>query len=452
MGLQTGISRLGTSTSTYSTHYYLTPKRQVILAVLVLIAVATLSISRRSIPLSSTVDAVSQWATTNLKHQQHQLEDSTLSNLQSNSPLDTLTSTNNHLTKQGAAQNATLLILVSPHTDIQLTLLPTLRNIEEKFNNKLKYPIQLLVDGSLPGDDVLRETEIATDGRARWSLITKEQGWGPPSHITQTGIDESIGELGFSLGYRNMCRFYSGFFWDHPAVRGYEYIWRLDTGVRFWCELDFDPIAEMNSLGKKYAYSILSTEGSKWTTNLWETTHEFLNDHPEWREEENMAAAMLEERRKEKEGEWNMRIVYNNFEISHRSIWESPRYLSYFKHLDSQGGIYYDRWGRPSLFLLPDHLKPTFLTTILSLVLLTGDAPIHTLALSYLFPAQIWHDLSRRIGYQHDLVPFFCPKEEAEGVGKCDCEPKGGWSVNGKSRPRPVRVGRPTAHGRAVSA
>lgn len=40
----------------------------------------------------------------------------------------------------------------------------------------------------------------------------------------------------FHLG-RNMVRFHSGFIWKHPAVASFEYLWRLDEGARFWCDL-----------------------------------------------------------------------------------------------------------------------------------------------------------------------------------------------------------------------
>jgi Glycolipid 2-alpha-mannosyltransferase len=34
-----------------------------------------------------------------------------------------------------------------------------------------------------------------------------------------------------------MCRFYSGFFWRHPAIIQYDWIWRLDSDIVFHCDV-----------------------------------------------------------------------------------------------------------------------------------------------------------------------------------------------------------------------
>lgn len=34
-----------------------------------------------------------------------------------------------------------------------------------------------------------------------------------------------------------MCRFFAMWHYKHPAVRPYDYIFRLDDGIRFHCEL-----------------------------------------------------------------------------------------------------------------------------------------------------------------------------------------------------------------------
>jgi len=69
------------------------------------------------------------------------------------------------------------------------------------------------------------------------------------------------------------------------------------------------------------------------------------------------------------EGDYNMQMYYNNFEVSSTHLWQSKAYQDFFEYLDRTGGILLRRWG---------------------------DSPIRTLALAVLFPdARIeqWHGL-----------------------------------------------------------
>ena len=37
--------------------------------------------------------------------------------------------------------------------------------------------------------------------------------------------------------------FYGGFAYSHPALRDFDYFWRLDSNVRYLCVPPFDPAA-----------------------------------------------------------------------------------------------------------------------------------------------------------------------------------------------------------------
>ncbi len=44
---------------------------------------------------------------------------------------------------------------------------------------------------------------------------------------------------------RFMCRYFSGFFFRHPLLDGFEYYWRMEPKVRYFCNLPQDPFAYM---------------------------------------------------------------------------------------------------------------------------------------------------------------------------------------------------------------
>ncbi|GAA6060450.1 hypothetical protein JCM10212_000043 [Sporobolomyces blumeae] len=301
--------------------------------------------------------------------------------------------------------NATIVILVNPFSNFYQALLPTLTNIEERFNRRLGYPIQLLTDGQLPPQAVMDRTAWITSGKATWSLVTESQGWGPPEWITQEQIDKSTKEIGFSVGYRNMCRFYSMFHFDHPAVKPYEYIWRLDEGINFHCQLMEDPIELMKRDKAQYGFSQIEIEAPFVIPTLWETTLSFLEESKAkekgWIPDRNWQELISEDGLKT----YSRKMFYNNFEIVHRSFFGSEPYQEYVKYLDKAGGFYTERWG---------------------------DAPIRTIATALFLERREFHDFSGMTGYQHDNPAFVCPDKPW-----CDCNPDKSlqnWNGNWKAK------------------
>lgn len=59
---------------------------------------------------------------------------------------------------------------------------------------------------------------------------------------------------GSSVSYRNMCRFNSGFFYRHPLLADYDYYWRVEPDVKFFCDVAYDPFLTMKDNGYKCAY------------------------------------------------------------------------------------------------------------------------------------------------------------------------------------------------------
>ena len=45
--------------------------------------------------------------------------------------------------------------------------------------------------------------------------------------------------------YHHMCRYYSGFFHKHPLLAEFDYYWRMEPDVHYYCDLDYDPFLYM---------------------------------------------------------------------------------------------------------------------------------------------------------------------------------------------------------------
>lgn len=94
---------------------------------------------------------------------------------------------------------------------------------------------------------------------------------------------ESQGDRGIMYGnmpsYHSMCRFYSGYFFEHPLVKKLDWYWRVEPEVDFYCDLTYDPFIEMEKHGKKYGYTIAIKELIDTVPNLFRYTKKFIRDN-----------------------------------------------------------------------------------------------------------------------------------------------------------------------------
>lgn len=295
-------------------------------------------------------------------------------------------------------QSAVILILCR-NSDLA-DLLPTLDSYEKKFNSRFKYPYLLLNNEEFDGQfvqAVQRKIRSWSNAKVEFGLVPQEH-WSYPEHIDQERAAD--GRLlykergtvyGDSESYRFMCRYYSGFFYDHPLILKYQYYWRVEPGVKFLCKIPVDPFRQMHEQDKKYGYLIQIQEIPETIPTLWRTTQEFMDANPHLVDHNSNALEAF----KHSDSQYNQCHFWSNFEIADLSFFRSPPYRKYFAHLDAAGGFFYERWG---------------------------DAPIHTLAVGmFLRHEQVLY--FDDIGYRH--APFnHCPVDAQWRIDQqCDCDP-----------------------------
>ncbi|KAF8588714.1 glycosyltransferase family 15 protein [Ramaria rubella] len=289
---------------------------------------------------------------------------------------------NGRITYNEPKPNAAIIMLISPSrmTEAMMALL----NIEDRFNRRLKYPYVLLTEYNIT-HETRRKVDWITEGRATFADLPKDM-WGVPEFLDRKKIDQSIESIGFTSEYRSMCRFYSGFFWRHPAVAQYDWIWRLDTDIEFHCDVPYDPFLRMRTAKALYGFVQLTGDVLYVQPSLAANVSAFLAAHPHLIRRDANNAFSWRDVEKAFRGEagnedWTVNVFYNNWEISHRSLWSSELYTSFFEYLDNAGGFFYERWG---------------------------DAVVHTHGVSMsLRPDQVLH--FEDMGYEHQHWPYDCP-------------------------------------------
>ncbi|KAG9048687.1 alpha 1,2-mannosyltransferase 2.4.1 [Tulasnella sp. UAMH 9824] len=284
-------------------------------------------------------------------------------------------------------------------------VLESIKMMEDRFNRKFGYPYVFLNEQPFTSDFIKYTSDIIST-KAEYGVIPPEQ-WYQPEWIDEERAAKGRWTLqqkniiyGESVPYRNMCRFNSGFFFRHPLMLKYDYYWRIEPGVKYFCDLDYDPFLFMKDNNKVYGFTISLYEFSETIETLWQTVKDFIHKYPDLISEDNAMRFLSDDG-----GEtYNLCHFWSNFEIGDLNFWRSPAYMTFFEHLEKAGGFYYERWG---------------------------DAPVHSIGAALLARKDQLHFFND-IGYKHD--PFMhCPTGLPHTKGKCWCDQKENFDYDGYS-------------------
>ncbi|KAJ2442867.1 hypothetical protein GGF42_006819 [Coemansia sp. RSA 2424] len=246
----------------------------------------------------------------------------------------------------------------------------TMRQLEDRFNGKYHYPYLFLNDEPFT-DEFMQTIAASTTSNVTFALIPRDH-WSVPEFIDETRAAAARQQMaannviyGGSLSYRHMCRFNSGFFYKHPLLQSVDWYWRVEPGVDFYCDLDYDPFKYMEDNGKLYSFVIALKELELTIPSLWDHALEFMLAN-------NITSDLMSFFVTEAGG-YNLCHFWSNFEIASLNWLRSPAYDEFFRALDHAGGFFMERWG---------------------------DAPVHSIAAGMLLNYDQVHFFDD-IGYKH---------------------------------------------------
>ncbi|CCX12897.1 glycolipid 2-alpha-mannosyltransferase-domain-containing protein [Pyronema domesticum] len=283
--------------------------------------------------------------------------------------------------------SATLLSLVR-NSELD-GILQSMKDLEETWNHKFNYPWTFINDVEFT-KEFKEKTQAMTKAECFYHTIPASD-WDIPSWIDPELMSESadlLVENGVQYArmnsYHQMCRWNSGRFYHHPALQNYRWYWRVEPGVHFFCDIDYDVFRYMEDNDKSYGFVINIYDSPESIETLWPQTLEFLAEHPEYIHPNNAMGWLTDSKNRpehnRKANGYSTCHFWSNFEIADMGFWRGEAYEAYFKHLDRAGGFFYERWG---------------------------DAPVHSIGLG-LFEDKDKIHWFRDIGYQH--IPYFnCP-------------------------------------------
>ena len=297
--------------------------------------------------------------------------------------------------------NATIISLVR-NSELE-DLLTSVKDLERTFNSKFHYPWTFFNDEPFTSEFKEGVRSAIKGAQVRFEQVPSEH-WSTPPWINHDLWVESAKMLAEKkvqyadkISYRQMCRWNSGIFPQHPALKDYKYYWRVEPHVHFFCDIDYDVFRFMQDHNKTYGFTINLYDSPDSIPSLWPETQKFLAD-PENAKlvHKNSAKDWVTDMahrpdNNHKANGYSTCHFWSNFEIGDLDFWRSEPYMRYFNHLDRSGGFFYERWG---------------------------DAPVHSIALG-LFEDKSKIHWFRDIGYQH--IPFFnCPRRPPGKCKGCD--------------------------------
>lgn len=301
------------------------------------------------------------------------------------------------LSKIYTRQNAVILVLCR-NGDLK-GMLNSLADFEKMFNSVYKYPYVFLNDDVFT-DDFKESIKRSVSSTVEFGQLTKSQ-WGPPPWIDKNKMEKNFEIMksknvvyGGSLSYRNMCRFFAGHFYKHDLVLKYDYYWRIEPDVKFFCKLSYDPFDLLADNNKLYGFVISINEYMETIPSLWKITLKFLKSNLDILKNKKIMKFIFNEN-----NDYNGCHFWSNFEIANFKVFRNELYEKFFQYLDESGGFYYERWG---------------------------DAPIHTLAAILFLNKDEIHYFDD-IGYQHGMFKY-CPVDRRKNQN-CNCDPKENYNV-----------------------
>ncbi|KZP01849.1 glycosyltransferase family 15 protein [Calocera viscosa TUFC12733] len=322
-------------------------------------------------------------------------------------------------------ENGTILLLVR-EADLP-QLLPTLRNFEHRFNARFRYPYVLLSAPDEPPFSAHFRAKIAEavhpGATLEFGTVPREH-WRIPDWLDEEEVRQGFAkqaakgvQYGGREGYHHMCRFYSGLFARHELLQKYEWYWRLEPGVRFYCSVTYDPFRFLAQRNQTYGFVITLIDDLNTLPSLFPTVERYVQ------ESGTVPTDMWDFFTRAKNGQKGYSASFpplpfllaapclsllklegkylpvnadrchfwTNFEIGHLPFFRSQPYQDLFDALDRSGGFYTERWG---------------------------DAPVRTIALGLLEGADKVHYFED-FAYRHDWF-MHCPERKELG---CECVP-----------------------------
>jgi hypothetical protein len=215
-------------------------------------------------------------------------------------------------------------------------LIESIKLLSKNFLFDYPYPVLILEDDLTESDKENIKKSIENENIKSLLQFVKINFLIPKSlDLNENLYNPPLSD--FKMGYRNMCRFFSGEIFNFNVLQNYDFIWRLDSDSFILDKIDYDIFKFMEKNKKVYAYiSEYSYDQPFVVEGLFELTKKFI---------ESTNTNVNPVLQKSLSYNWNNEIFYTNFEIMDTRFFKNSGYMNYYKFIDETNNIFYKRWG-----------------------------------------------------------------------------------------------------------
>lgn len=121
-------------------------------------------------------------------------------------------------------------------------VIQSLKSVERHFNRWYHYPYVFLNDGDF-NETFKKTVQQYTSSTIEFGKIPPDM-WGYPDWADVETAKEGIRQQGDAAimyggieSYHHMCRFYSGFFYKHELLQKYDWYWRVEPDIKYFCDI-----------------------------------------------------------------------------------------------------------------------------------------------------------------------------------------------------------------------
>ncbi|CUM67750.1 uncharacterized protein PRCAT00005455001 [Priceomyces carsonii] len=273
--------------------------------------------------------------------------------------------------EDGGRPRATMLAVIRKRADA-LLLLETVKNYQDRFNNKYNYDWTIVSYRGYYIDDfeaILALTNAPTNVRIinlRYGseFLTYRQG------IDVAKIRQYKKTLNISRHLRDQVttaskhftRFLLGHFYNLESLWSmYDYYWKVPVGSRLDCDVGYDVFQYMKDENLEYGWLILQMDPPKYHPSLLLNVKDYIYDpNNNFMEKSTQTAnnfqfllddSVADSISSDNEVEWKYKScsINSEFEIVNVKFFRSKQYQHFFNFIDHINGIYYENWREPAI-------------------------------------------------------------------------------------------------------
>jgi len=235
------------------------------------------------------------------------------------------------LNKPLFANSAICYLLRSTQSDVN-DIIKSLDSLYKYFLNKYRYPVIIIIESDFTDS---YKSQIKNSVNLDIDLQFSNISFNIPEHHKKYNVQDILlthnGCHKWPIGYRHMCRFWTGEFMNFSDINKYEYIWRMDSDAYLTSPIEYDIFKFMEDNQVVYGFSNYTQDSDEVCMNLYKFCCEYFK---------NSSC-------------WSPYLMYTtHVEIINIPKLKQSEYYNFYKEVDNTPGFYLHRWGDAPLRLI----------------------------------------------------------------------------------------------------